>query len=108
MVREGEVTSAVRRLEREKRVSPRQVHAAFTKLERLQCGWEEVPAVDAVIERAIRVLAFHALTFADALQLAAAIEFVADRPRNHRFVTTDLRLAEAAERNGFEVVSPGG
>jgi len=103
-----EVTSAVRRLEREDRITGRQVKAAFVKLESLRRGWDEVPANDAVIERAMRILALHALTSADALQLAAAVELVGDRPRYHQFVTTDDRLAGAATRTGFDVIVPGG
>ena len=52
------------------------------------------------------VLAVHALSAGDALQLAAAIDYVGDRPHHQSFVTADGRLAEAATRTGFDVTVP--
>jgi hypothetical protein len=53
------------------------------------------------------VLLVHDLRAADALQLAAAIEAAEGRPRGLGFVTLDLRLADAARREGFRVIVPG-
>jgi hypothetical protein len=46
----------------------------------------------------------HALRAADSLQLAAALVAAEHDPRSLRFVALDHRLAEAARREGFEVV----
>jgi hypothetical protein len=41
----------------------------------------------------------------DALQLAAALVAANDRPHAHEFLSGDVRLREAATREGFKVVS---
>ena len=101
-----EVISAVRRLEREGRLDRAGVGVAIARLGALRDGWVEVTALDAVADRAIRVLAVHRLTAADALQLAAAVELGSDRPQDFSFVTRDLRLADEASRAGFRVHEP--
>ena len=53
-----------------------------------------------VREQAIRLLRLHLLRSADALQLAAALEWAGIPPQGP-FVTLDDRLAEAARREGF-------
>lgn len=57
-------------------------------------------------ERAERLLAVHPLRAADALQLAAALVAVKDKPRDRGFVVTDGLLADAARREGFDVRVP--
>ena len=46
----------------------------------------------------------HPLRAADALQLGAALVVAENRTAPLTFVTFDRRLAEAAEREGFEVL----
>jgi predicted nucleic acid-binding protein len=65
-----------------------------------------VQPVTAVRTTAIRLLRVHPLRAADALQLAAAIVAAEDHPATLQLVTLDERLAQAAEREGFEVVRP--
>jgi uncharacterized protein len=101
-----EVASALRRIERTGQIGAAAAGAAVARLERMREHWTEVTPVNVVAERAIRLLAVHSLTAADALQLAAAIELVGDRPRKHRFVTADAALADAAARSGFDVRIP--
>lgn len=50
------------------------------------------------------LLELHPLRAADALHLAAALLAVEERPQGLGFVTFDLRLADAAEREGFAVL----
>jgi predicted nucleic acid-binding protein len=50
----------------------------------------------------MRVLRLHALRAADALQLAAALEW-SGSPAAGVIVSFDERLAQAAAREGFEV-----
>jgi predicted nucleic acid-binding protein len=57
---------------------------------------------DQVQTQAMRVLRLHPLRSADALQLAAAIEWVG-APSGGTLVTFDERLASAAEAEGFVV-----
>lgn len=66
--------------------------------------WQEVGPDDEVRETAIAVCHRYALRATDALQLAAALVWCSNRPRNRVFVTQDRRLAEAARQAGFTVL----
>jgi predicted nucleic acid-binding protein len=66
----------------------------------------QIVVLEQVAERALRVLDLHTLRAADALQLAAALVASRERPQDLPFVTLDEHLAEAAEREGFPLVSP--
>jgi predicted nucleic acid-binding protein len=57
-----------------------------------------------VMSRGRRILATHLLRSGDALQLAAALFACDDQPAMLPIVTLDTRLAEAATREGFEVL----
>lgn len=46
------------------------------------------------------------LRSADAFQLAAALVWCANRPRNRTFITMDDKLALAAEEAGFSLLHP--
>jgi len=99
-----EVASAVERRTREGRLEAEARTRALTTLGELARSWTEIQAVAPVCERALRLLAIHSLRAADAMQLAAALIAVADRPQDDTFVCTDRRLADAASREGFLVL----
>lgn len=101
-----EVVSAIRRLQRERRLDRAGAEFASERLAALGRSWAEVTAIDAVADRAIRLLGVHHLTAADALQLAAAVVLFDDRPEGRAFVTRDARLADEASRAGFTVFEP--
>ena len=63
-----------------------------------------VTQVDAVRQRAERLVSVHALTAADALQLAAALVVSREQPETLEFVTLDKVLARAARLEGFPVL----
>ena len=63
-----------------------------------------VTLVDAVRQRAERLVSVHAVTAADALQLAAALVVSREQPETLEFVTLDKVLARAARLEGFTVV----
>lgn len=69
----------------------------------LKTTWTEITALAAVRERALRLVATHSLRVADAMQLAAALVAVSDRPRGHEFVCADGRLRDADARESFAV-----
>lgn len=74
---------------------------------RIAAFFEDVDAVGATLDlrrRAGRLLALHPLRAADALQLAAALMWCAERPSGEDFVCLDERLREAARREGFTVL----
>lgn len=100
---EVEAASAIARREREGR-DPEDVERARSTLRLLMDRWREVTAIQGVRARAIRLLATHGLTAADALQLAAALVFCDERPDNLPFVSLDDRLVDAARREGFPVL----
>jgi predicted nucleic acid-binding protein len=74
---------------------------------RLSALWRlcvEVEPAGELRERAIRLLNLHALSAADSLQLAAAIDWCEERTTGAGFVCLDQRLRSAALREGFDVV----
>ncbi|MBI3791791.1 MAG: PIN domain-containing protein [Gemmatimonadetes bacterium] len=97
-----ECASAIARLHREKHLSVRAERDARTRLATIARSWYELQPGDAVRNQAMRLLRVHALRAADALQLAAALEW-SGTPAQGAFVTFDARLKAAAEREGFAV-----
>ncbi|HET6202672.1 MAG TPA: type II toxin-antitoxin system VapC family toxin [Planctomycetota bacterium] len=67
-------------------------------------GTEFVLPGDSIRERALRILAVHAIGAADALQLSAALVRWGSRAENGGFVCLDERLREAARREGLSVL----
>ena len=99
-----EVISALTRRRREGAMEPAVFETGKLRLAQLEAAWSEVTQVDAVRARARRLLESHPLRAADALQLAAALVAVEERPAAIPFVTFDDRLGEAARREGFNVM----
>lgn len=99
-----ECTSALGRLEREKRLTTAGAAVASQRLLEASKGWTEVPPVERVRDQATRTLRIHPLGAAGALQLAAAIVLADYEPKTLPFVTLDQQLAQAAVREGFEVL----
>lgn len=99
-----------------------EVVSAVARLERSSSGLEDlassirrdaldrvrrchpVTAVDAVRQRAERLVSVHALSAADALQLAAALVVSREQPDTIEFVTLDKVLGRAARLEGFPVL----
>jgi predicted nucleic acid-binding protein len=102
---EVECASAFARLERDGRIDATVAAHAFERMTRLAAGWYEVDPSDGVREAAVRFLRVHQLRAADALQLAAAFVASERRPSTLEVVTLDERLAAAARKEGFVVVS---
>lgn len=98
-----EIASAIERQTREGALSNADRRVALDTLEELSGSWTEITAVSQVRDRACRLLAVHAVRAADALQLAAALVAVDDRPAGHEFVCPDTRLAAAAAREGYRL-----
>ncbi len=99
-----EAWSAVARLRRQGHLDSPGMRIARRRLEGFVERWAEIDDIPAVRGRARRLLETHPLRSGDALQLAAALVLVSDRPERAPFVTLDARLAEAAEREGFQVI----
>ncbi len=97
-----ECASAIARLHREGHLAAAAERDARSLLDTLRASWFEVQSGDAVREQSLRLLRLHPLRAADALQLAAAVEW-AGTPPEGGFVTCDDRLRDAAQREGFGV-----
>ncbi len=98
-----EVRSALARRGRDGTLSTSRFDQACARADRLFAAVSHVVSLDAVVERAQRLLNLHDLRAADALQLAAALVACEERPRSLPFVTLDGRLAASAQREGFVV-----
>ncbi len=99
-----ECDSAIARLERERKLSPKSTDEAFRRLDAISSLWHEVQPVDVLREAARRVLRLHSLRAGDSLQLAAAFMAAENRPSTLEFVCLDDRLGGAARREGFPVL----
>lgn len=99
-----EAWSALSRLRRQGQLDSPGMRVARRRLQSLLDHWGEIDDFRAVRSRAQRLLETHPLRAADALQLAAALVLVSDRPERTPFVTLDERLGEVASQEGFEVV----
>lgn len=100
-----ECASAFARIRREGTLSDSDEAALAHKLQDLRRIWYEMTPGDHLRAQALRVLRLHPLRTADALQLAAALEW-SGSPASGTLVTFDERLAFAAEREGFSVAGP--
>jgi hypothetical protein len=99
-----ELVSALRRLVREGTLDERVAREAEARAQEVAEASHVIVDVESVKARAVRLLRVHALRAADALQLAAALEWAVGVPADRVFHTLDGRLALAAWREGFRVL----
>ena len=81
-----------------------EVNDALQRLAVLIDNWAEIQPTNEVRVKAERLLFLHDLKTADAVQLASALLWCADDPREAVFVCQDRRLRIAARREGFTVL----
>ena len=100
-----EVHSSVERLRRETVLSTDEAQKALLDWEKLRAraGW--IMPDDDLLQLAISMPVTYNLRAADAFQLAAALVWCNERPRNRPFICADKRLGDAASDAGFEVIS---
>jgi uncharacterized protein len=72
-------------------------------LEILAKTWIEVQPSTMLRRTAERLLAVHPLRAADAMQLAAALQWCRRQPTDQGFVSLDNRLRDAAYKEGFRL-----
>ena len=99
-----ECASALNRLRREQLIDEAGLNERLEQLQAFAKSWVEIETLDRVRNRALRLLRFHALRSADAMQLAAAHVASGEEPSTLDFVCSDKRLSEAAGREGFAMV----
>ena len=96
-----ECQSALQHRHRENPLPADQLSAAIERLRQLVQHADTIAPTDELRRRAGRLLSFHPLRAADALQLAAALVWCEEQPHGEAFVTVDERLREAALKEGF-------
>lgn len=101
-----EILGTLARKRREGDLSPEHFRTARDRLDAAWERWGHVFDLDAVGERAERLVVEYAISSADALQLGSALLAFEDRPRNRGFVVVDAGLARVARREGFTVFGP--
>ena len=99
-----EIASALARREREGLLTGDEVSAALMTAHALAGSWHEIVPSDSIRRTAERLLRAHPLRAADSLQLAAALIAADHDPVSLEFVCLDVRLARAAQREGFAVI----
>jgi len=100
-----EICSALARIERENKISLQQRIKAEQRLEMLEKVWTEIQPNIRIKELAKTFPAKHGLKAADSLQLAAALLWCKELPKNKDFVSGDVKLLEVAENVGFTIHS---
>jgi predicted nucleic acid-binding protein len=99
-----ECASAVARLIRAGKLDPHSQYRARQRLAELWLRALDVEPTSELRERAIRLVNLHPLRAADALQLAAALDWYEERSAGAGFVCLDERLRGAAMLEGFDVL----
>jgi predicted nucleic acid-binding protein len=99
-----ECQSALYRRRRDGSLTEPELAAGLGRLQRLTDNVDMVAPTVKLRDRAGRLLAAHSLSGADSLQLAAALAWCEEEPRGSGFVCLDMRLREAAQREGFAVL----
>lgn len=98
-----EMASALARLGREAVIDESNLATAEQILETLEKSWTIVEFDFRVIDLARIFPALYGLKAGDSIQLAAALVWCKEFPKNKDFVSADTRLSKAAETAGFTV-----
>jgi predicted nucleic acid-binding protein len=83
--------------------SPGKAADSFRLLDTLRDDWLEISANEQLRRAAVRAVRSHGLRSGDALQLGAGMIASGFEPHSARFLSRDLRLRKAAEREGFVI-----
>lgn len=97
-----ECLSDLARKEREGHLSLVDFEKARKRLQTLTNQWNEIQPIDSIKEIGERLLRNHDLRAAESLQLASALLFCQNKPGSITFVTLDIKLGLAANREGFK------
>lgn len=97
-----EIASALARLSRMQQIDATELNVAWKLTESLSSVWWIVQPSESLKVRALSLVERYDLRAADALQLAAAVEWCEDQPQGRVFLSADKRLREAALLCGFD------
>src|SRR3990172_10680110 len=98
-----EVRSAVSRLHRGSVISAKGQQQALARLEVLRQEWHEITPSEKARRLAEGLPDAYGLRALDSFQLAAALVWCSEKPKNRMFVCNDVKLAAAAQTVGFTV-----
>ncbi len=99
-----ECVSALSRRGREGVLLAEAERKAKAILSGLSAEWSEVQPTELVRQRAERLLAIHPVRASDAFQLAAALVWAEEIPKDLEVVCLDQNLREAAMKEGFTIL----
>ena len=102
---EVEISSSLARLLRQGAINEQGRELAFGHWRTFCEGARVIDATSRVLLIAVELPNRYGLRALDSFQLAAALEWCGERPRNRPFITADRRLAVSASKAGFDVVS---
>ena len=97
-----EIASALARLVRTREVSSSEWAKARHVAVALADEWSVIQPSEALRDHAMRLVDRYDLKAADAMQLAAALDWCDKVPRGEIFLTADQKLREAAVLSGFD------
>jgi predicted nucleic acid-binding protein len=97
-----EIASALKRLVRMRQLTPDDWVTSRRMAQDLAESWRIVQPSDALRNRAAQIVERYDLKAADAVQLAAALDWCEDSPQGEIFLTADQKLREAAVLSGFD------
>ena len=97
-----EIASALARLVRTREISSNEWAKARQVAMALADEWSVIQPSNALRDHATRLVDRYDLKAADAMQLAAALDWCENAPRGEIFLTADQKLREAAVLSGFD------
>jgi len=97
-----EIAGAFARLLRMRQISGSESAVAAQIARTLADSWSVIQPSDSLLARAIQLVGRYDLRAADALQLAAALEWCENLPQSRALLTADQKLRAAALAAGFE------
>jgi len=97
-----EIASALARLVRTREISSSEWAKARQVAVALADEWSVVQPSDVLRNQATQLVERYDLKAADAMQLAAALDWCEDSPRGEVFLTADQKLRQAAVLSGFD------
>jgi hypothetical protein len=96
-----EIMSGLTRLDRMGQITHDRFLIGKQIAQEIMRDWISVGSIESTAGNACLLLELYPLRAADALQLAAALEWCEGKPRGNVFLTFDRRLREAAGLAGF-------
>ncbi|MFN2501668.1 MAG: type II toxin-antitoxin system VapC family toxin [Pyrinomonadaceae bacterium] len=99
-----EIHSSIARLLREAAIDDKQKLFTRRRWNSLIDGIDIIAPTTKLLDIAIDLPEAHAVRSLDAFQLAAALVWCREKPRNRPFISADVKLADAANNAGFDAI----